>query len=261
MPMKTICQWLERLSLDAVIVAGVWGAGLSITAGRSGILHDILILGLATWLTYVADRLWETRPGNDIPDTDRHRFYSSHFRQFKYLWIAVFVVSVSYAVMVLPLWKIICGWSLVLAIGGYLFAIARIERDASRMLFKRVLVPLIFTAGVILMSDAWRTWESMAGAILLLNAALSNVFLISYRENRDEEMPQWLPGVTIKSVFTLMILANAALFIHWQAGIAGLLCFAGYFVLFVKLRSGYAGRVRIWVDGILAAAGLLLLVL
>ena len=60
--MRKLVRWLERLSLDAVIVAVVWGLALGKDTGNPGLLVSIVILGCATWLTYVSDRLWEVRP-------------------------------------------------------------------------------------------------------------------------------------------------------------------------------------------------------
>ena len=258
--MSLFAKWLERLSLDAVIVAVVWGTGLSLLAGRPAGMAEMAILGVATWLTYVADRLWEVRPGSQVPVTDRHRYYQRHYQQFKGIWLSVFVVAAGYALIELPGWKLIPGWALVAAIAVYLAALTRIEKASGRLLLKRLLVPVIFTAGVLLMSDAWRTGSAIAGSAVLLSGAFSNVLLIAYQENRDTaDMPDWLPSLTVRSVFVLLGVAHVALFIHWPVGLAGLACFGGYFVMYIRLRAGRVDRVRTAADGILALSGLLLL--
>ena len=86
-----VFKWLERLSLDAVLVAVVWGLAL----GGKGM--GLIVLGLATWLTYVADRLWEVRPGKPVPQTDRHSYYKSNYTVFRTVWLAV-----SYTHLTLP---------------------------------------------------------------------------------------------------------------------------------------------------------------
>lgn len=259
--MKSIPKWLERLSLDAVIVAVVWGIALSTSAGRTGVFHDMLILGLATWLTYVADRLWEVRPGKDVPETDRHLYYRRQYRKFKSLWLVIFAGTVLYAVAFLPGWKLLWGWGLVMAIVAYLYYLTRIYKASVRLLFKRISVPLIFSAGIALMSEAWSSLDSVAGLVVLLSAAVSNVLIISYQENRDRNMPDWLPSMAIKSVFALLVASHVALFIRWPVGVAGLVCFIGYFVLYIQLGARKLEHLRFWVDAILTIAGTLILVL
>lgn len=259
--MKSLLTWLERLSLDAVIVAVVWGVALSGLAGRSGVFRDMLILGLATWLTCVADRLWEVRPGGQFPSTDRHAYYKRHYKLFRNLWVFMFAATAATAAAVLPDWKFLQGWGLVLLIIVYLLALAGVRGSFKRLLVKRVAVPLIFTAGILWMSEGWNQLEPVAASLVLLWGSFTNFLLISYRENRDNAMPAWLPRFALLSVFVLLGCANVALFIDLRAGVAGLACFLGYFMLYIHLRAGRDCRVRSWADGILAASGLLLIAL
>ena len=259
--MKYFFNWLERLSLDAVVVAVVWGLALGKDTSNPAMLLNIVILGSATWLTYVSDRLWEVRPGKDIPATDRHVYYRNHYKLFMASWVTGFVATFIAALLVLPLWKISCGCILVGVIVVYLVLLGRMVNLSARLLIKRTIMPIVFTAGVVLMSESWSTADGIAGSILLLSAALVNVLLISYWESHDKTIPGWLLPYLAGSLLLLLCIANVALFLHWPSGIAGLLCAAGYFVLFIQVKTGKARFVRAWVDGVLATAGLIVILM
>jgi len=254
--MRTLFQWLERLSLDAVMVAVVWGIALGRDSGNSALIFSISILGCATWLTYVSDRLWEVRPGRDIPATDRHLYYRNHYKVFAVIWLAVFILTVLFALLMLPLWKLLCGWLLVGLIVLYLLLIGMMNNPSARLLLKRTLVPMVFTCGVVLMAESWGTPGGIAGSVLLLSAALVNVLLISYWESHDENRPEWLVPANVASLVLLLICAHVALFMNWVLGLAGLICAGGYFYLLIQVKSGKAKHIRTWVDAVLVLAGM-----
>ncbi|MGA1205899.1 MAG: hypothetical protein ACO3ZW_08880 [Opitutales bacterium] len=250
--MKNAFDWLERLSLDAVLVAMAWGLALG------GRMMDLLVLGIATWLAYVADRLWEVRPAKDVPQTDRHLYYLNHYRKFGLAWVMGLGASTTLALLFLPLWKVLGGCALVALISLYLYLLGRPMGFSGKLALKRSVVPLVFAAGVVWMSESWRSTDGIAGSMVLLSAAFANLLLISCRENRDQFLPAWLPRATGASLLGMLLVANAALLVHWPVGVAGLLCCMGYFVLMVRIRAADVVHARAWADGCLLVSGLLL---
>ena len=248
-----IAKWLERLSLDAVLVATGWGWGLANLAGRRFNFWLISILALATWLTYLADRLWDVRPGTSIPATDRHRFYAEHFRLLAGVWLLIFPFSVVFAQMVLPLWKFKIGVILVGIILIYL-AFIRIRIPAvSRLLLKRVSVALIFTAGVSLIAESWRTLEALAGTGILFNGALVNLFSlpnakVSVKGGSLRRASRILAG-------TLFIAGFGIIPISMPVGAAGLTGGLLFFLNDFDRGNQAASTARLRLDGILFLMG------
>jgi hypothetical protein len=256
----TILRWLERLSLDAVAVAVVWGLALAELTGRRLDAWPVVVLALATWLTYVADRLCDVRPGRPVPVTDRHLYYKTHYKTFAIVWAVVFVAAVLVAVVDLPFWKWAGGWGVVLAVAGYLALLSRNMSPSNRLLLKRLAVPVIFTGGVGWMSECWRTQPGQLALGILLFSALGNVLLISYWESHDNSRPQWLVPAGWISVLGLSALGIVALMLHFHLGLAGLACASGYAILFKLIKPGSEQPVRALVDGVMLLSGAILLI-
>ncbi|MEX0331552.1 MAG: hypothetical protein AB3N64_09035 [Puniceicoccaceae bacterium] len=254
-------RWLERLSLDAVIVAVLWGWVLSLLAGLTVNPATLLVLAMATWLTYVADRLRDTAPGREVPETSRHLYYRRHYNQFRTIWLAVFPMTVLLAVLLLPLWKVLWGWSLVAIIAAYLHLLGKAANPSQRLLLKRLMVPIIFTAGVGWMAEGWRTMESGAAVLILFLASLVNVLLISMEEGKDSLVPRWLPGFLGASLVALVLAGNASLLIHWPVGVAALYCSMVYFVLLLRIKGSRVDWIRLWADAALADGAILIVIL
>lgn len=256
-------NWIERLSLDAVLVALLWGWALMWLAGREIDFPELGVLAMATWLTYVADRLLDTGPGRQTPNTGRHLYYKRHYSEFRTIWLAGFIVVVPAAYLMLPFWKFAGGWSLVAAIALYLWILGRCLDSSGRLLLKRTAVPVIFTLGTGWMAESWRTPEGLAASLVLLAGAFANVLLISLREAGDETAPApaWLPATAMASVVVLGVVAVAAFHILWLVAVAALYGNIAYGVLLGRIRSGGLPLVRMWADAALADMALLVVIL
>ncbi|MGC9450433.1 MAG: hypothetical protein ACP5I4_03210 [Oceanipulchritudo sp.] len=257
----SLTRWLERLSLDAVMVALLWGLALEEVSRRQLRMGDILVLSLATWLTYVADRLRDAGSDRETPQTDRHLFHERNRKPISLIWLALFALSFLIAVILLPVWKLLWGWVLVMAIVAYLWVLGQRLSSSRRLLLKRIAVPLIFTAGVCWMTESWRTREGILASLVLLAGALANVLLISYQENRDKGYPPWLPRALGGSLFGLLLLGNGFLLLHWPFGVAALYGAAVYFILLLQVKARGVEWIRLWVDATLADMAILILVL
>jgi hypothetical protein len=253
--MKSIAKWIERWSLDAVVVALLWGMAM-------GIHHfaELLILALATWLTYVADRLRDAAPEQGILSTDRHLYYRDHYRRFVVLWFGGMVSVAILALVFLPGWKI--GWGLIIVAGIllYLWGVRSVNDPGRRLLLKRTAVPLIFASGMCWMAEGWRSSGGIYMAILVYAGAMVNVLLISYWENRDKLMPKWLPHLLGASLVGMFCLGQFGLLYFLGEGIGGLVSVLGYFILLLSVQADKAANVRIWSDLILAAGAVAILV-
>ena len=258
---RSCVKWLERLSVDAVLVGVLWGLALESSAGRPMRVGEIAVLALSTWLTYVADRLRDAQEAQLAAGTDRHGFHERNRRELVLAWLVVFTLAVIMAVAVLPGWKVLGGWVLVLGVVVYLWLLKQPMAERSRMLMKRLVMPLIFAAGVAWMTESWRTTEGIGAMVMLFGLALANVVLISCQENRGREELDWLWKLLGGALLGLLAAGNAALLLHWPSGLAGLACAAVYFGLMLRVKAVGVPAIRIWVDAVLAAAAVLVLIL
>lgn len=75
-------------SLDAPTVAVLWAWTLARAVGAEIVASTLAVLGIGTWLLYVADRLLDGRPGLARPGVtrpdlrERHHFHARHRRSF-----------------------------------------------------------------------------------------------------------------------------------------------------------------------------------
>jgi hypothetical protein len=71
------------LSLDAPTVAMLWAWAFARAAHVRASASDLAVLGIGTWLIYVADRLLDSRAGAPRDALrERHRFHAEHRRAF-----------------------------------------------------------------------------------------------------------------------------------------------------------------------------------
>ena len=140
-------QWPTVLSLDAPAVAVVWQALFAAALGVSLRPHHAWLLGIATWLVYVADRWFEglaidpTRVG-----TQRHRFYQRHRAGVAGLALAVAAAGALLAGTRLTRVEWGAGAGVALPVGLYLVAGLRRNRPARR-LPKEAQVAVLFALG------------------------------------------------------------------------------------------------------------------
>lgn len=81
MPLLALPVYWHFLSLDAPTVAVLWAWSLARTVRVHPPAAALAILGLGTWLIYVADRLLDGRPGApQLALRERHFFHARHRR-------------------------------------------------------------------------------------------------------------------------------------------------------------------------------------
>ena len=259
--LRLLHRMLECGSLDAPWVAVVWGAALAQAAGHRLAWADLTILFCATWLAYVADRLWECRPGHSVPSTFRHEFHARHFTTLLRLWLAGLLLSVIVAWLVLPLWKFLTGWIGVALVVLYLGCLNLEMPRGRKILIKRTAVPVLFAAGTGLMAEAWRQPEGWFSCLILAAGAAANVLLISLQEGRPEPEPVYLPRLVGVSLLVVFGLGQAGLILYLPAGLSALLFALVGFILLVRIQAAGLSLIRAATDAGLLIAGLLFLAL
>jgi len=179
--------WLNRLSLDAVLVAMVWCMAVAeaqnVLVGRV----EVLLLGLFTWLAYTGDHLGDVWLGKATPTTGRHQWFFNNRRRLAVIWFVVAILVTLAALVVLPMWKFLWGLLLAAAVIAY-FGIVRLPLSHVFLMFlKRGCVAALFAGGIVWMAEAWRQTVGMLVVLAFLLAALANLFLHSVWENPDPQ--------------------------------------------------------------------------
>jgi len=252
--MGLILTWMERLSLDAVLVALAWGWAAGHTAIGYGWMG---LLASGIWLTYVADRLFDVRERGMVPDTDRHRFYFRNRMLFAIGWLIVFLASVPAAWVLLPAWKLTGGWMVVLIVCLYLVLVDRFSRKGKSRGLKRVSVPVIFALGVAWMAEGWRSPQGWLNITCLFFAALADVLLLDALEHEGEAVTLFLHVLRVLAVSGLggVLAISAALGYPASYG-AALVVLGGFYLIYRKLSSKAAAiHRRGYADLVLFLAG------
>lgn len=249
-------RWIERLALDAVLVALAWGWALSQAVDGRRSPETALVLGLATWLTYLADRLRDSRPGVSPPATDRHAFSRRYWKGLSALWGMVFLLTATWAHLRMPGWKLAGGWLLAGCIVAYLGLLFLPLKGSTRLLAKRLVVPLVFTAGTAWMAEAWRTPSGRTGVLVLFLGAMLNLFIISHAEARKADLRLLARRGAVLSWAALAMVVAAGLVLDRTEALAA----SPGLVLFGLLARGNLAAeekpVRLCADGILVLMAL-----
>lgn len=253
--------WMERLSLDAVLVVVLWALALGLLGTGQVDGTAVLILGLATWLVYVGDRLLDVRRGTKV--SARHRFYARYAGRFAVGWGIGFVVTFYVAISGLHLRQFEFASCVAVAVFVYWAVVCAIRSKGLRLLFKRLLVPIILSAGVGVMTEAWRSREALVCLGLLFLGASLNLCLISIEETRFES-GVYARALGISSLWLMCVLALLGiLLIPWSVPLSGAALYGAlaFGVLRRRLLQRSVKGVRMWSDAILADMAFVLLLL
>lgn len=251
-------RWLERLSLDAVLVVGLWAGCLNGWVPGEGRGIDLGILLLVVWLVYVGDRLLDVRRGPK--GTDRHQFHARHATVLWTLWRVGFAAAVWISWQYLDHWKFVYGCLVAATVFLYWGILQRVRVRIWRFILKRLSVPLILVSGIGLMTEAWRSREALMALALLFVAAMLNLTLISLEENRFEEAGYFSLLSRFAAIFwgTLFVFSIGLSWTFLPVGVAGLYGSAAFSWVYVQVRKKGIPAVRIWTDAILADMAILM---
>lgn len=156
--------WPNLLSLDAPVIALLWQILFVRCFHASMGLPAALLLVLAVWLIYAADRMLDAWRG--VARTQRHVFYLHHWRVVMPLWVAIFGVCawLAWTQLSPALWM--QGLAITTGAGIYLAAVHGLPR-IWRAGLKEAAVGIVFALGVSL--AAWpmvRTGADVLAVVL-----------------------------------------------------------------------------------------------
>jgi hypothetical protein len=175
------------LSIDAPIVALLWQILFARCFHAS--IHPVatLLLVLAVWLIYAADRLLDARA--KTPPLPRHEFYRRHWMVVTPVWIAVLGVAGWLAMTRLPLAIFERGLALAAAVGIYFFAVHRLGWTWP----KELAVGVLFALGTSL--AAWSQVRSAVdAATIVLFSCLCWINCVAIEKWEQRDPSQWPIG-------------------------------------------------------------------
>ena len=198
-PRSTTRPWLwpNLLSIDAPIVAFLWQILFARCFHASIHAAATLLLVLAVWLIYAADRMLDAR--REAPKTSatktlrlpRHEFYRRHWMVVTPVWIAVLGVAGWLAFTRLPLEIFERGTLLAAVVGIYFFAVHRLGWTWP----KELAVGVLFALGTSL--AVWsqvRSAVDVATIILFSCLCWINCVAIENWEHQRRDPAKWPVG-------------------------------------------------------------------
>ena len=168
-------------SLDAPTLAVVWCLAFAWAAGVPLSPYVLLLLGLATWIAYVGDRVLDARLGSD-PSLlrDRHRFYGELWRARRRLLLGSVALAAAVCLaccFALPL-AVTAGYALVSAVSLAYFGVVHGRSGVlRRALPKEAVVGAVFAFAASLPVLVDRAKANRAGPFLPVSLALAIVLL------------------------------------------------------------------------------------
>lgn len=175
-------HWLSLdVTLGAVICSIVFWR-LPDGNGHTEMLASIM-LGVAVFLVYSADRLLDLRKQN-LSDTARHKFHSKHKR---ILWEIIAVLGFFSAILASTLPKPVLqvGFIISFFVIVYLVLVNRLPSNSSVLLAKEPITAIVFSFGVIgpaFFSKGHITWQELSVAVLFFLIVIQNILLFSMYE-------------------------------------------------------------------------------
>ena len=141
-------QWPATLSLDAPLVAVLWQALFARKIGVRLDWHDPVLIGLAVWIVYAADRWiegWRLSP--DTVQTQRHHFYLRHRWPVFAVGLAAILAVLVIAVTRLDAREFKAGFILLIPTLLYLFSHQLLHRRHPLRVPKEIIIAVIFALG------------------------------------------------------------------------------------------------------------------
>ena len=179
-------QWLTVLSLDAPLVAVLWQGLFASTLGVRLGWHDPVLIGLAVWIVYAADRWiegWRLDP--EIVRTQRHYFYIRWRWPVFAVGLAAIIATTAIAITRLDGREFKAGFVLLIPTLLYLFSHQLVHRHHPLRLPKEICIAVIFALGC-----------ALAPAV---------------------QAPDQIPALAIPvTLFGLLCLADCALIASWE---------------------------------------------
>jgi hypothetical protein len=192
-PLIKSIRWFTILSLDAPAVAFAWQLIIARTFNLSLNCYHSVILVLAVWLTYTADRWLDGwRLENRNPHTERHRFYRSNRWLLLFIWLPLFLGSIFLSLHYLAVSELRNGLYLLAATLLYFGLIHLIQIKEQKGLPKEIGTGLLFATGVglflfpSLFDSILPLYLCLFGLLCFVNCALIGI----WEEDHDKQQSQ-----------------------------------------------------------------------
>ena len=141
---------LNSLSLDAPLVAISWQHLASRVLAVPISWNEICLLFLSTWLAYAGDRLLDSlQQVAHQTELPRHRFAVKYRRILLLLWIGLFLLTTTLALITVELSELIPASFLVLGIAFYFLLCFLFPRYARIIIPRELVVSGVFVATVL----------------------------------------------------------------------------------------------------------------
>jgi hypothetical protein len=184
--------WPNLLSLDAPIIAALWQVFFARCFHADVSVAAAVLLMLAVWLIYAADRVFDARRESQLP---RHEFYRRNWRAVAPVWAVVLTTAAWLALTRLPATLFERGLVLSAAVIAYLAVVHMAPR---RNWPKEMAVAVLFALGASLV--AWgRVRSAVDVATILLFSCLCwiNCLAIEKWERRKTGLPIGLAATCV----------------------------------------------------------------
>jgi 4-hydroxybenzoate polyprenyltransferase len=176
------------LSLDVALGACVssWFVATVVDAPISRV--TLLALGIAVWLIYTADHLWDAYRLNHTSHTLRHRFHQQHFQVILLVFL---LFSLAGVISLLYLPQAILRFGILLLVGVAVYFLIFQFTSLKQRFPKEVSAAFLYTTGIFLPSLA--QLSSYPPELFLLFAqyfglALANLTLFAWFECQSDQL-------------------------------------------------------------------------
>jgi hypothetical protein len=196
--------WPNLLSLDAPLVALVWQVlFVRCLHGTAGVTEGVM-LGLAVWLIYAADRMLDAWRGAGT--ALRHGFYGKYWRTLSAVWVAALVSGLWFAWERLPDEVWLRGVIVAAGVTAYLTVLHGLPRRWHAKV-KEAAVGVVFALGVSLV--AWpvvETWaEVLAIALFAVLCWMNCVAIEDWERGRSARDGVWIAASVVALASVLLL--------------------------------------------------------
>jgi len=258
-------QWPATLSLDAPLVAVLWQALFAHKIGVRLDWHDPVLIGLAVWIVYAADRWIEGwRLSSDTVRTQRHQFYLRHRWPVFWIGLAAIVAALLIAIARLEAREFKAGFVLLIPTLLYLFSHQLVHRHHPLRVPKEIVIAAIFALGCALAPAVAAPDKipvlvipaTLFGLLCFANCAL----IASWEKDADAAHGQTSLALQLKGRWTIIhalpwlvgVAALVSVALNTDPSHPGALCTAasGLLMGLLDLAQPRLGRetARAWVD-------------
>lgn len=251
-------RWPAVLALDAPAVIATWYLVVASAFGHRPVPTEALLLGLATWLAYMADRLLDGRrfPCANETMSARHRFAQRHRGVLSVIWCGVAVATCGLALATLDDRTLGIGLAAGVATLLYVIGTYLRPRIVRASVPRELVVGAVFSAGLLIVAGPQGSASSISAFAILALPFAANALVVSCCERRRDAalgevssatrwagLPRVLPVLLLALGFAqigAVLLASGPTVRLLEAGAAAMFAMAAL-AIFGRRHPGVAG--------------------